>query len=141
MINPGIPAVPASAQEAGRTSFDQALKSAVEQLASAVNANSVAAAAASTASADSKNSIIDRIWELDTWPATPSGGTAEQPASVTFAGAEVEATAALTWGTSGGADGNITQIVFSANDTARTRTLDVTYDVNGNVTSTAWSET
>lgn len=73
-----------------------------------------------------------------------SGGTAEQPAIIYFKKSTDWIRVTLTWGTTGGADGNVTVAVlaYSANsggayDTIATQTI--TYDANGNVTATTWS--
>lgn len=78
------------------------------------------------------------------WDLTPSGGTAEQPTTLKYnRGTSEYLKVALTWGTSGGADGNVTQAVLSYStddvtyDTIGTETI--TYDANGNVTAVAWS--
>lgn len=77
------------------------------------------------------------------WDMTPSGGTAEQPATLTYDKGSECIKIALTWGSSGGEDGNVTQAVYSyssncsAYDTMGT--LTISYDANGNVTGTAWS--
>lgn len=73
-------------------------------------------------------------------------GTAEQPQYVYMkkAGGTEWLQQTLTYGSSGGGAGNVTQIVlkYSANsggayDTIGT--LTITYDANGNVTDTLWS--
>lgn len=73
-----------------------------------------------------------------------SGGTAEQPAIIYFKKSTDWIRITLTWGTTGGADGNVTVAVlaYSSNsggayDTMGTQTI--TYDSNGNVTATTWS--
>jgi len=78
------------------------------------------------------------------WPLTVSGGTAEQPATLTYANGTERVKAAITWGTTGGEAGNPTVVVYSysansggAYDTIGTKTI--TYDGSGNVTATTWS--
>jgi len=73
-----------------------------------------------------------------------SGGTADQPALLTYSKSTERVKAALTWGTTGGAAGSVTVAVYSYSsdsgstyDTIGTKTI--TYDASGNVTSTAWS--
>lgn len=73
-----------------------------------------------------------------------SGGTPEQPAIIYYKKGADWVRITLTWGTTGGADGNVTVAVLasSANsggvyDTIGTQTM--TYDLNGNVTATNWS--
>lgn len=78
------------------------------------------------------------------WDFSKSGGTAEQPAIIYFKKSTDWLKVALTWGTTGGEDGNVTVAVysFSANsgsswDVIGTETI--TWDVNGLVTATTWS--
>ena len=78
------------------------------------------------------------------WDMTPSGGTADEPATITWDKGTERVKEDITWGSSGGADGNPTQIILSyssnsggAYDTMGTQTI--SYDVNGNVTSITWS--
>lgn len=78
------------------------------------------------------------------WDMTPSGGTAEQPATLTYAKGTERVKAVLTWGSSGGADGNVTQAVYSYSSNSGSSydtmgTLTISYDTSGNVTGTAWS--
>ena len=83
------------------------------------------------------------------WNMTPTvgGGSAEEPDSIEWRSGQGSGTdrvrATITWGTSGGADGNPTTIVwaFSVNgsvyDTMGTQTI--TYDVNANITWITWA--
>jgi hypothetical protein len=78
------------------------------------------------------------------WNMAPSGGTAEQPATITYSKGSERVRASLTWGTTGGAAGNVTVAVYdysstsgSSYDTIGTKTY--TYDPAGNVTATTWS--
>lgn len=78
------------------------------------------------------------------WNMTPSGGTAEQPATLTYSKGVERIKATLTWGTTGGADGNVTQSVYSYSSNGGTSwdvigTMTVSYDASSNVTGTAWS--
>jgi hypothetical protein len=73
-----------------------------------------------------------------------SGGTASQPALLTYSKGTERVKAALTWGTTGGENGNVTVAVYSyssnsggAYDTIGTKTI--TYDTNSNVTATTWA--
>lgn len=75
---------------------------------------------------------------------TQSGGTAEQPANILFTKSTEIVKLALTWGSSGGEDGNVTQIVASYSsdsgagyDTIGTATF--TYDSNAYCTAITWS--
>lgn len=78
------------------------------------------------------------------WALAVSGGTAEQPATLTYSKGTERVRAVLTWGTTGGASGNVTQAVYAYSadsgtnyDTIGTKTI--TYDASGNVTATAWA--
>lgn len=75
---------------------------------------------------------------------TDGTGSAEQPQYIFYKNGTDWIRATLTWGTSGGEDGNVTVAVWeyssnsgSAYDAIGTETI--SYDVAGNVTSTAWS--
>ena len=78
------------------------------------------------------------------WNLAVAGGTASQPATLTYSSGTERVRASLTWGTTGGEAGSVTVAVYaySSNsgtdyDTIGTKT--VTYDVDGNVTSTSWA--
>lgn len=82
------------------------------------------------------------------WNYTPSGGTADQPAvflySKEHASGEWEyIKGEVTWGTSGGEDGNVTQVVYSYSTDDITYvamgTKTITYDADGYVTGSSWS--
>lgn len=78
------------------------------------------------------------------WNYSVSGGTAEQPQYVFFKNGTDWIRQTLTWGTSGGADGNVTVVVteFSSNSGSAydsIGTLTIAYDASGNVTTTTWS--
>lgn len=78
------------------------------------------------------------------WALTPSGGTAEQPAVVVYAKGVERVRATLTWGTTGGAAGNVTTAAYeysanSGTDYSAIGTKSLTYDAAGNVTLTTWS--
>ncbi|MEM1189950.1 MAG: hypothetical protein AAGI72_15565 [Pseudomonadota bacterium] len=73
------------------------------------------------------------------WTYAPVGGTAAQPAQFLYSKGLERIRGTVTWGTSGGADGNVTQIVWaysadsgSSYDTITTES--VTYDADGFVT-------
>ena len=73
-----------------------------------------------------------------------AGGTAEQPATITYSKSTERVRLTITWGSSGGAAGNPQTVVYayssnsgSSYDTIGTETI--TYDANGNVTATTWS--
>lgn len=78
------------------------------------------------------------------WNMAQSGGTAEQPDNVIFSKGTERVKLALTWGDTGGEDGNVTDLVMSYSsdsgsnyDTAGTAAF--TYDSNGNCTAITWS--
>jgi hypothetical protein len=73
-----------------------------------------------------------------------SGGTADQPATITYSKGTERVKADLTWGTAGGEAGSVTVAAYSYSsnsgtswDTIGTKT--VVYDSAGNVVSTNWS--
>lgn len=78
------------------------------------------------------------------WAMAASGGTAEQPATLTYSSGAERVRATLTWGTTGGGAGSVIQAVYaysstsgSSYDTIGTKTI--TYDASGNVTATSWA--
>lgn len=78
------------------------------------------------------------------WSFAPSGGTAEQPAQILMIRGTERLRTLLTWGSSGGSDGNVTQMVcgYSSNSGVTFETIGtfaVSYDANGNVVSGVWS--
>lgn len=86
------------------------------------------------------------------WAMAPSGGTADQPAVVTFSYLTLRVRQTLTWGTSGGEAGNVVKVVYEWSDDsgATYDALDdesgnyvqtITYDTAGNVTATTWGNT
>ncbi len=87
--------------------------------------------------------------KFEDWDMIPTigGGSAEEPDSIEWRSGQGSGTdrvrATITWGTSGGADGNPTSIVweFSVDgavyDAIGTETI--TYDVNSNITGVTWS--
>ena len=80
----------------------------------------------------------------DGWNMSKSGGTAEQPADIIYAKGTERLKCSLTWGTVGGADGNVTQTIYSYSSNsgstyATLKTVTLAYDSNGNLTSSTWS--
>ena len=79
------------------------------------------------------------------WDMTPAGGTAEEPATIKYNRTSPNEWIRLTitWGTSGGDDGNPTIIVYAWSDDDATYhnmgTATMTYDSSGNTTDVAWS--
>ena len=87
------------------------------------------------------------IGQVAGWDYAPSGGTAEQPAEFRYTSGNERLKGVLTWGTSGGADGNVTAVVwyYTANHTANPVTWEtistktMTYDSDSNLLSAIWS--
>jgi len=81
------------------------------------------------------------------WNMAASGGTAEEPTQLLYTKSPEGVRATITWGTTGGEDGNPKTIVYAYNANQNPGpgtwetigTLTYTYDGSGNVTSTAWS--
>ena len=78
------------------------------------------------------------------WAMTPSGGAAGQPAQILRSAGTESLRAALTWGTTGGGAGNVTQAVYAYSSNSggsydTVGTLSITYDTSGYVTGTTWS--
>jgi hypothetical protein len=78
------------------------------------------------------------------WAMAATGGTAEQPTTITYSKNTERVKCALTWGSSGGSSGNVTISVCSYSSNSGSTwdtigTLSITYDSNGYVTSTSWS--
>lgn len=81
------------------------------------------------------------------WDYTPFIGTgsSDQPEYITYDNGTEAIRAYFTWGTSGGADGNVTQVVYKfSTDSGSTfpdtiGTCTYTYTTSGTVTTTIWS--
>lgn len=78
------------------------------------------------------------------WSMAASGGTAEQPATITYSKGNERVRAYLTWGTAGGEAGSVTAATYSYSSNSGTSwdiigTNTIVYDASGNVTSTSWS--
>ena len=119
-------------------SFDQAVRTTLERLVDAVNESLDAPAVAEEPTAPVMDASQIRAGVLDGWDVLASGDEADQPTTLTYTRDGAEVTAELTWGTTGGEDGNVTVVEYSyAAAVIATRTI--TYDVDGNVTTVAWS--
>ena len=73
-----------------------------------------------------------------------TGGTADQPALLTYSKGTERVKAALTWGTTGGEANNCTVAVYSYSSNSGgaydvIATCTITYDGSGYVTATTWS--
>ena len=82
-------------------------------------------------------------WDLTVVQGT---GTAEQPQYLKYSrGSSEYLRAELTWGTSGGEDGNVTVAAYAystdnfSSSNEAIGTLTISYDSDANVTATAWS--
>lgn len=81
------------------------------------------------------------------WNFAASGGSAEEPAALTYSKGTERIRASLTWGTTGGEDGNVTVMLLEYSsdsgssyvDLTALSTLTVSYDSSGNVTAATWS--
>lgn len=85
-----------------------------------------------------------RVGTMPNWNMATAGGTAEQPATITYSNGTERLRMTLTWGTSGATDGAVTAIAYaysndsgSSYDAMGTETM--TYDAGGNVTAINWS--
>jgi len=73
------------------------------------------------------------------WAYAPSGGTAEEPATLTYSKGTERLRATLTW-----SGGNVTQAVWAYSDNSGSTfdtigTESITYDSGSNVTAVSWS--
>lgn len=78
------------------------------------------------------------------WTLAVSGGTAEQPGVITYSNGVERLRLTVTWGSSGGALGNPSTIVYAYSGNSGTLyenigTATMTYDASGNMTGIAWS--
>ena len=78
------------------------------------------------------------------WTTTASGGTPEQRTTVVRANGVERLRSAITWGTTGGEEGNVIRVDYSYSlDSGSTYEaigyVVNTYDVDGNFVSQAWS--
>lgn len=89
---------------------------------------------------------------LPGWDYSVSGGTADQPAVIYFKRGTEWVRIDLTWGTSGGADGNVTKAAYyySSNsggawdamaDIAGEYVAHLSYDASANLTTLTWDAT
>ena len=119
-----------------------------------VNTNEVAVAVANSIQSDE---FLSAGNILHGWNVSVSGGTPEQPQYITWSKGTSRVRMELTWGTVGGAAGNVTQCVVSlSEDSGSTwnifKGIDtdgedlltngifaLSYDSNGNFTTGIWS--
>jgi hypothetical protein len=78
------------------------------------------------------------------WNMAASGGTAQQPATLTYSSGTERVRATLTWGTTGGSAGSVTVAAYAYSSNSGTDydaigTKAITYDASGNVTATSWA--
>lgn len=117
-------------------SFDQALKTALENVVDAVNALDTTPAAEIAAVAIDAERV--KAGALSGWDMVASGGTPDQPTLLTYTLGDAEVTAALTWGTTGGESGNVTVVEYTYL-AAVIATRTITYNATGDVTARTWS--
>lgn len=75
---------------------------------------------------------------------TDGAGSAEQPQYIMWSKGTERLRATLTWGTTGGADGNVTASVWQYSSNSGSSwdiigTESITYDASGNVVSSSWT--
>jgi len=94
---------------------------------------------------DNQQSMRDMIviGGMQGWNMAATGGTAAEPTQLLYSKGVERLKAALTWATSGGQDGNVTQAIYSYSSNSGGAydvigTFHVTYDTSGNVTATYW---
>ena len=87
------------------------------------------------------------------WNLAVSGGTAEAPTQYLYTLGTQRVRATLTWGTSGGADGNVEKVKYEYSSDGSTwddmgsatnptySTVTISYDADSNVTGTGWAAT
>jgi hypothetical protein len=71
-------------------------------------------------------------------------GSNDQPTVIHYTSGNDVLKLEISWGSSGGADGNPVQIVYKVSDNGGTdwvaiKTQIINYDANGNVSSTSWA--
>jgi len=97
---------------------------------------------------DNQEALRDAVvlGAMEDWDLTVTAGTgsASEPQYLTYDKGAERLRATLTWGTTGGEDGNVTQSVYAYSSNSGSSydtigTLAVSYDSNGNVTATTWS--
>ena len=84
------------------------------------------------------------IGGMVSWNMAATLGTPEQPELITYSKSTERLKAVLVWGTSGGADGNVSTATYSYSSNSGTNydqigILTITYNNDGNVISTAWT--
>lgn len=98
---------------------------------------------------NNQNALRDSLvaGTMSGWNYSVSGGTAEQPQYMYFKNGVEWIRATLTWGTTGGSDGNVTIMVlhYSGNSGGAYdaftpySTCTYAYDSSGNLTTSTWS--
>ena len=78
------------------------------------------------------------------WDVSTTGSDPQQPDSIVHSHGPEQIRETLTWGTSGGATGNVTRIVREYSDDsgatwAAVGTVDITYTVGGDFAAATWS--
>jgi hypothetical protein len=127
------------------TAYDPALPDAATQ-------NGTAFAGSTRANLQAMRDVIVAMGGMPGFNYSVSGGTAEQPASLFYKRGAEWIKVDLTWGTTGGADGNVTKAAYYYSSTsggaydgmvdgAGNYVQAMSYDSNGNLTTTTWSAT
>lgn len=81
---------------------------------------------------------------LKGWNMAATGGTAAEPTQILYSKGNERVRLAITWGTTGGEDGNPKTVVYSYDGDAGASydtigTWTGTYDANGNLTAETWT--
>jgi hypothetical protein len=118
----------------------------------AATQNGTQFAASTRANLQAMRDYLATLGALPGFNYSVSGGSAEQPAELYYKRSTEWIKTVLTWGTTGGESGNVTKAAFyySSNsgsaydgmaDASGNYVQTLTYDVNGNLTSTTWGAT
>jgi len=86
------------------------------------------------------------------WNYAPSGGTNDEPAQIVYSKGTERVRGSLTWGTTGGEDGNVTKVVweYSSNSGTLYEAMDdasgnyvenIAYNTDGTIASITWGST
>lgn len=100
----------------------------------------------STAIRDNLEALRDAVVAgcMPGWAMATSGGTEDEPAAYVYSKGSERVKLELTWGTTGGSDGNVTQMVMkyssdSGSNYDTVGTASYTYSSNGYCTAIAWA--
>ena len=78
------------------------------------------------------------------WDMAATGGTAAEPAEILYSKGTERIRLTITWGTTGGEDGNPTDVLYEYSSNSggaydSIGTWSGTYDANGNLTAESWA--